>query len=1217
MSSTHHIHYQQHPPQSQQHPQTPQPQHVGSTTDNNNLDAQQQRNRLQLLPTGEEYNCNKCGSLGCDLRIIPCGCVLHARCVPLGIFSDYKMNGMNNNSQNQASLTSSKTARCPVCNSTSSPMSGIYLFPLSFRDLEEASSLRRRCVASAAAVSAATSQQNSERSGRGKREVAAVVATTNSLVMEDDIHQITAAAAPYLAVSHGLCSSSHSRGAAAVGGANCNDSSSSVSSTSCHRRTSHHEIDRHRRTGRWTTEEMAYIDHLISAFDQGMLPLPNGIKLNEFLSDLLLCKSSRLTKKMKNAKLSTRLFDISLPDAGGDTAEENKNLFCSGTLSRLQKLFLKSVSSEPTKLELQFNMQRMWRTHFSNLCLQIGYETLHAQDWLASLDELEQKISTVEEMIRRARRKRMGMALQRKDNGSTSHMHQQQQQQQPANQVTLMSTPKSTTSAAACEYNKSIAPSTTSTASITPSREPPSFNAAPANDFRVDLNDDNKTSYAPPQLTVENALLISPRLTPSSPKFLPKTLSSASLASLAGQRSRLYSDDLSLSVLESLMEENGFISNTNNGNAQGVTTTLTTSASSASALPPPSSRSSTMENHYTQGTPGTETALKELDITSLSSPSSLGDRGPFIDMVLRYMELNNVPFEYVDVWVPSFMPQNDEGPSDDKRESDDNLRLCHAGYGTRKDLLSPNTAFNLNEFGTYSKQFSFRTGVGLPGRTYSSGIPTWEESIQHSDPKHFKRCGGAKVYGVKTVLGIPVPSPSIGRIVVAMYSTKDVLKNVELVKRCYVEFSKYLPEPRWKLVIDIGISFPSNPTLESEVGGNVTVTASTHHQTVSNVVSAGSSSSLSYGNTDYGNTAASPNKRDYNQMQQQQINASAEITTLSSNQQVQEHTLTSGYTNTSFDTTNQSSKRFKEESTTIKIPNTDTDDEDLERQIASLLGEQMPLDSLNDCGDSLDVSNHSNQNCGDSPALSAISHNSQHGSNLMSGFVSLRLLLLRPPARRSSKDADLLDILKASYKGYANGNRRSGKELAKLLVRDWMFLTSGNASSPLSYNDNTAARHVHYGNSSSGTSSSFPSSSDQQNIVFSGSGDNTRNFPSPIMSNNMHHPNNNLAITKVTQQQNCHKIQKQQTVDASGLLRRNLISFTSTSSEENRNSSISGVVMGTSSPGPATSSGSTSSFAPSSSTVSVGGGAQHRSSHDGGTSGNGGSSQKPAIISEA
>eukprot|EP00957_Ditylum_brightwellii_P125244 9547419-Ditylum_brightwellii.AAC.1 len=71
------------------------------------------------------------------------------------------------------------------------------------------------------------------------------------------------------------------------------------------------------------------------------------------------------------------------------------------------------------------------------------------------------------------------------------------------------------------------------------------------------------------------------------------------------------------------MEENGFISNTNNGNAQGVTTTLTTSASSASALPPPSSRSSTMENHYTQGTPGTETTLKELDITSLSSPSSL------------------------------------------------------------------------------------------------------------------------------------------------------------------------------------------------------------------------------------------------------------------------------------------------------------------------------------------------------------------------------------------------------------------------------------------------------------------------------------------------------------------------------------------------------------------------------------------------------------------
>eukprot|EP00980_Cylindrotheca_fusiformis_P027634 scaffold21598_cov64-Cylindrotheca_fusiformis.AAC.1 len=53
---------------------------------------------------------------------------------------------------------------------------------------------------------------------------------------------------------------------------------------------------------------MAYVDHLVTTFDEGKLPVAEGVKLNTLLCDLLLCKSSRLTKKMKNAKLSTRTF---------------------------------------------------------------------------------------------------------------------------------------------------------------------------------------------------------------------------------------------------------------------------------------------------------------------------------------------------------------------------------------------------------------------------------------------------------------------------------------------------------------------------------------------------------------------------------------------------------------------------------------------------------------------------------------------------------------------------------------------------------------------------------------------------------------------------------------------------------------------------------------------------------------------------------------------
>ncbi|KAI2494165.1 hypothetical protein MHU86_20359 [Fragilaria crotonensis] len=62
------------------------------------------------------------------------------------------------------------------------------------------------------------------------------------------------------------------------------------------------------RTGRWTTDEVLYCDKLVEKFESGELPVANGIKLNDFLSRMLKSKQSRLTKKMKNAKLSARAY---------------------------------------------------------------------------------------------------------------------------------------------------------------------------------------------------------------------------------------------------------------------------------------------------------------------------------------------------------------------------------------------------------------------------------------------------------------------------------------------------------------------------------------------------------------------------------------------------------------------------------------------------------------------------------------------------------------------------------------------------------------------------------------------------------------------------------------------------------------------------------------------------------------------------------------------
>lgn len=158
------------------------------------------------------------------------------------------------------------------------------------------------------------------------------------------------------------------------------------------------------RSGRWTDGEIAFVDYLVEAFDKGGLPLPEGTKLSTFLGDILLCKASRLTKKMKNAKLSTRSFERKL-----ETAMNKKEDLIE--LSALQDRFIGSLQTKVAQLELKFNLVKQWRTYFSNLCVQMGFKNLHAGDWISSLEEMEANASKVEEQMRYVRRRRMGLSV--------------------------------------------------------------------------------------------------------------------------------------------------------------------------------------------------------------------------------------------------------------------------------------------------------------------------------------------------------------------------------------------------------------------------------------------------------------------------------------------------------------------------------------------------------------------------------------------------------------------------------------------------------------------------------------------------------------------------------------------------------------------------------------------------------------------------------------
>jgi hypothetical protein len=402
------------------------------------------------------------------------------------------------------------------------------------------------------------------------------------------------------------------------------------------------------RTGRWTTEETEYCDKLTSAYERGELPISEGVKLNDFLATMLKSKQSRLTKKMKNAKLSAKTYK---PQTGHVVDDEDAKKF-----SQLEVAFYESIQCDMERAEIKFHMQKEWREFFSSYCVSIG-QKLDADAWLSSAEELDRRASQAKDAARMARRKvMMGYAL------------------------------------------------------------------------------------------TQDAM------NPERGVFIEKSIMAD------GHRS-----DHVLSSGHSAMN------------------TIRTMAGRSSL-----SGSLAQKNKEQLGR----------SIKDFSSP--------FVGRVIQYIEKHQLPFEHIDVWVPSFISQNEEPNLMDETKNglpaEQKCRLCFAGYastdveipigGGRSQPMSRNVKFDLFSFGEYSSKFSFDVGCGLPGRVYSSGICSWEQGVENAPSHQFERCGGAAQWGVKTVLGVPIPSPNVGRIVMLLYSRNDRTRDPEMVRRVTEELTK-------------------------------------------------------------------------------------------------------------------------------------------------------------------------------------------------------------------------------------------------------------------------------------------------------------------------------------------------------------------------------------------------------------------------------------------
>eukprot|EP00977_Amphora_coffeiformis_P017903 scaffold6007_cov183-Amphora_coffeaeformis.AAC.27 len=422
----------------------------------------------------------------------------------------------------------------------------------------------------------------------------------------------------------------------------------------------------YQRTGRWTDDEMTFTNFLVEAFDDGKLPIESGLKLNEFLSDVLLCKSSRLTKKMKNARLSTRSYDFRYPVPPLDVQ----------MLSSLEQKFLHSISSEPSRMEVHLNLAKHWRSQLSNLCLQIDSNLLDNSAFIASLEEIERRAIEAEENIRRARRKRVGLSIRRDSQGGN---HIDSESFQPGSKKVKIES---------------------------------------RNDFGdMDASvEGNSQQLQHPQL--------------------PEVISS---------------------------------NNNNNANVP----------SSA-----PSDDFSKIFDDFADGNRNVPAASKRLR----------NGYSPFLEEVVGYVESLKVPFQHVDIWVPSYTT----GPT-----GEEVMRLFHAGHATQNGL-DDETFTRVTEFGEFSKNFSFCADEDLPGRVFACNKPRWVRKLDQADPQAYGRSQGAKLYGIKTAFGFPLETTVVDRIVVCVYSTSDVPENPFIINKCQTELAKLCPKPEWKLVVEMG-----------------------------------------------------------------------------------------------------------------------------------------------------------------------------------------------------------------------------------------------------------------------------------------------------------------------------------------------------------------------------------------------------------------------------
>ena len=172
----------------------------------------------------------------------------------------------------------------------------------------------------------------------------------------------------------------------------------------------------------------------------------------------------------------------------------------------------------------------------------------------------------------------------------------------------------------------------------------------------------------------------------------------------------------------------------------------------------------------------------EFNSYSSDTDSSSQQVHPFLSKLEEYLSKNTSPFDYAEVWLPIL----DQG----------NARLVCGGCVV---TASCHSSAPLLKFAEVSSRTVFEAGVGIPGRTFSTGRSCWEQAVQYAQSSHFLRVESAGRYGIQTAVGIPIECEAVGTLVVCFFSRANLNKDDALIARLWKDLSSLNSVSQWAL----------------------------------------------------------------------------------------------------------------------------------------------------------------------------------------------------------------------------------------------------------------------------------------------------------------------------------------------------------------------------------------------------------------------------------